>query len=736
MLNDLVAIERRMAALGIDVANRHPDIKDMAKGWALRVRLKAEGQIAGVELVPEAGRGTLWTLRDGQHNGFPGLKTAAGLLSLDAPARIAHQKAWDFDKTSMGRRTEILRLLATYSIDASQVSTWPSAGHRKRIAGRLAALHALADNPLTAAVPATFERFLLALNTSPPFLESLTRIIADYVCNRGDEWIEPACAVLIGPIALAIDIAQQDFPRDVGDRRQIEFVSAALSGAIGTTDGTKDAFRQCALSGKSVKLHAGNFPQPNLPGLGQTYIFSRNKDIPSLTRYGRTADASFPIDSDLVRRLSGVITSLTREEAKGRSWRLIPAETGDKPDLLVTSVAANPDARLASAVVDDDDDDEASGESAWDEIGARVIAQSGGVYEHGTPEETVVILVLRTVDPANRKTIYHRNTTAAQVWQAAKLWRAATSNTPDWLGFRIPIKGKSELVFRKPTYVAPLSIVPLSRVQFANGGRRRISVIGITAASAFGLFLQEGAVEQRARSLLGLLLQRHGSLLAGLAEARFKGSDHLKDFDPKIDLRRDALRSTAWVGALLHQLGRFKLKDLDMSDHIPYSDDLAFRLGQLLSAADLIHVGYCADLRGGNVPPTLLGNSVLTIAGANPTRALAILQNRLKPYLGWAKRADLIYAKAAAEEGQGHKSRAIALRQGVSQARRSDEIATEVRSMLAPYYAKGKKPDDVFKAELLLGYMAGLPPVGKKAVGDSPTISDAISYDRDEGELG
>ena len=735
MLNDLLAIERRMAALGISVADRHPDIKDMAKGWALRVRLKASGQIAGVELVTEAGRGMVWTLRDGQHNGFPGLKTAAGLLSLDPPARIAHQKAWDADKTPTGRRTEVLRLLATYAIDADQISTWPSAGHAKRIAERLDALRLLADDPLTAAVPAVFERFLSALNTSPSFLESLTRILADYVRNRGDEWIEPACAVLTGPTALAIDITEDDFQRDAGDPRQVASVSTALGGAIETADGKKYDFQQCALSGKSVKLHTGNFPQPNLPGLGQTYIFSRNKDIPALMRYGRTAADSFPVDSDLVRRLSGVIASLTREEAKGRSWRLIPAEKGDKPDLLVTSLSAAPDARLASAFIDDDDD-EASGESAWDELGARVIAQSAGVYEHGAPEEAVIILVLRTVDPANRKAVYHRNTTATQMWKAAKLWRAATSNTPDWLGFGIPVKGESELIFSRPPYLAPLSIIPLSRVQFANGGRRRVTVIGVTAPSAFGLFLQEGDVERRARILLGLLMNRHGLLLSGLATARFKGIEHLKDFDPKTDLRRDALRSITWVGALLYQLGRFKLRDPAMSEHIPYSDDLAFRLGQLLSAADLIHVGYCADLRGGDVPPTLLGNSVLTIAGANPTRALAILQNRLKPYLSWAKRADLIYTKAAAEEKKGNKSRAFALRQGVSQARRSNAIATEVRNMLAPYSANEKKPDETFKAELLLGYMAGLPPIGKKAVGDPPTTLDDISNEQDEGEQG
>src|SRR5580704_5533380 len=98
MLNDLLAIERGMAAFGVDFVRRHSDIKDMAKGWAFRVRLATDGRIVVVEIVNEAGRGSLWTLRDGQHNGFPGLKTAAGLLSLNAEARAAHDQAWKADK--------------------------------------------------------------------------------------------------------------------------------------------------------------------------------------------------------------------------------------------------------------------------------------------------------------------------------------------------------------------------------------------------------------------------------------------------------------------------------------------------------------------------------------------------------------------------------------------------------------------------------------------------------------
>ena len=97
MLNDLLLIERGLVANGIELGERHPDIKDMAKGFALRVRLDSNGRVNSVEQVAEAGRGAAWTLRDGQHNGFPGLKTSGGLVLLNTQERQKHDEAWHAD---------------------------------------------------------------------------------------------------------------------------------------------------------------------------------------------------------------------------------------------------------------------------------------------------------------------------------------------------------------------------------------------------------------------------------------------------------------------------------------------------------------------------------------------------------------------------------------------------------------------------------------------------------------
>jgi hypothetical protein len=210
------------------------------------------------------------------------------------------------------------------------------------------------------------------------------------------------------------------------------------------------------------------------------------------------------------------------------------------------------------------------------------------------------------------------------------------------------------------------------------------------------LFLMEGNFSRRARSTLRLFINRHGPLLSGSAHALRKGVDHAKKFDRTGALRRAALQSLTLIGVLLAKLARRKES---------YMDGTAFTLGQLLAVADVVHVGYCADRRSGDIPPILLGNSVPTMSQANPVRVLAVLGRRWKPYGAWAKQssireqAEILRRSTDPKE----KARGWAMIRAQSQALRAAELTRELHAHL-PTTA-----GDVFRAELLLGYIAGLP---------------------------
>ena len=151
-------------------------------------------------------------------------------------------------------------------------------------------------------------------------------------------------------------------------------------------------------------------------------------------------------------------------------------------------------------------------------------------------------------------------------------------------------------------------------------------------------------------------------------------------------------------------------------------EEAAFKLGQLLAVADIVHAGYCADVRGGAIPPALLGNQVFTLAQISPAKALTALCRRWKPYEGWVKKNSDYEIPELFKNEQGKwknraeiKSRmekeefdkAVSIFMAIYQRKKAAKIAAELSGVLPP------KCDDVFRAELLLGYIAGLPKTDK-----------------------
>lgn len=237
----------------------------------------------------------------------------------------------------------------------------------------------------------------------------------------------------------------------------------------------------------------------------------------------------------------------------------------------------------------------------------------------------------------------------------------------------------------------------MTRALFIREGREAIKrePVGVTAQDALTLFLNDNGAECVARAALRVVLERQGALLSGAAHALRKDEGaqtfkHAQKFD-----RAAALRTVTLLGLLLSKTGRWE----------SYMDDVGFKLGQLLAVADMVHVGYCLDVRAGDVPPTLLGNSMLATAQSDPTRALAVLSRRWAPYASWAKHPRVYregekLRQSANKEMQG---RGWSIINAVFQARRAGELCRELHGRLP------QKVDDQFRAELLLGYVAGLP---------------------------
>ncbi|HVT58030.1 MAG TPA: hypothetical protein VHR45_06500 [Thermoanaerobaculia bacterium] len=728
MLNELLVVERGARQAGVEMAERHPDVKDVRRIPTLLVRLDALGNVASLRSVPF--EVTPWSLRDGQHNSFPFVQPK---LPLWAIPNEDERRFHALDRKAGGRRAALLSLAADVGLDAKAVENWPGAGLLTRLRERRPQLITL-ENTDAAVVPATIDRFLLACDPvkgGDP--QRLLRAVADQLVAQlrqtaESAWIEVAVSLLLGRRnkgvwqcsgALLFE-AEGVQALAITDLQMILRVSAALrhSETIGAGTGATGV---CGLSGVNGRLVSGSFPQPNLPVLGQTYLFAKNAEIKANDRYHRFSAEAMPVGQITAIRLAAALEALTSDDRDGVTWRAIPGEGKKQSDLLLAFVEGIPDAPAAGPFVDDDAEDEFSSEAtdAPTQRGSDSIAvfekrterlieavRAKVQADFRTTRVPVHLAVFRKVDQANRKVVYSGTVTVAELYSAATGWVAGERNVPPWLILPVFFKGERKPRSVAPLHVAPLGVIRFSRQRFVRRGLERQEVLGLPAAEALGLFIepvdaQRSPAMRRALRILRMVLARRAALVSGTAH-EFRRGDSAKKYErgdsaKKFD-RCEALRTVTLLGVLLHKLGRTKEG---------YMSAMAFKLGQLLAAADMVHAGYCADVRGGNLPPSLLGNQVFTMAQTAPTKALATLCRRWKPYDGWAKKAARDRGRVDTLLASGKKDderRGWAIKRALRHARDMGDLAGELSASLA-----GCKVDDTFRAELLLGYIAGLP---------------------------
>src|SRR5690606_35071151 len=105
MLNELLLVECGVRQARIEMAERHPAIKDARRMPSLHVKLDTHGRMASVSPIsPEI---AVWTLRDGQHNSFPFVQPKHPLWSL--PDDDDRRQVLS-DRTSTDRRRALLAL--------------------------------------------------------------------------------------------------------------------------------------------------------------------------------------------------------------------------------------------------------------------------------------------------------------------------------------------------------------------------------------------------------------------------------------------------------------------------------------------------------------------------------------------------------------------------------------------------------------------------------------------------
>ncbi|WP_425395038.1 hypothetical protein [Aeoliella sp.] len=697
MLNELLIAERGLATAGVAMTPRHPGIKDAGKKLICVVLLDQDGDISGVRPAPADT--TIWTFGDNQ-KAFPlvrGTRPPVWQVTEDDSRRL-----------DIKGRDAVKQRLALLSL-SEEAEVNPDAGElmSKSLAEWLEGLQTrIIGSDCTPPV----RRFAEAIRRFCLFADSTVsrRTVAAKLANSmlaavkdsaDDQLVKVAAGVLVGAFDKGKAVSEVDLLFDANDASVVSSLSTpiwhpdsrdAVSEALQATEQPSQSGARatvtCALTGTNDPQLKESFPNPKLPLIGPTSLYSRNRAINALQRYARAEGKAMPVSRVVIDRLAAAARALTEEYREGKTWRGIPGERPKQTDLMLAYVAAAPDAPVAEMVTSERDLEQLTKE--------LVDAVKAKVEEDGLPQTPVRLAVLRRVDPGNRKAIASNTLSVQHLVEAAEDWRAARRLLPPHLTLPVPEKGK-KLVDQAPPNIAPLSLISFTRPIFVRGGTESTDAIGITAAEAIAIFLDKGkAAQRRAARVLRLVLRRRAPLVVGCAHASRRGLDDLKPFN-----RGEALRTISVLCTLLHKLGRHEVTDM--------TDSPAYKLGQMLAAADAVHAGYCADVRGGQLPPSLLGNQVFSAAQKSPVRALEMLCRRWKPYGAWARSSSGARERAErliASKEKTKKQRGWDIRVALRHARDWKPLAAELASTLPTTPA-----DDTDRAELLLGYLAGLP---------------------------
>lgn len=724
MLNELLKVERSVKAAGFELTERHGSIKDAGGKPTLVVELDDKGNVNSVHPLPKQTRP--WTLRDGQHNSFPFVQINAPLWDVDGG------DAWRDGLLKKKRQVWRDELLLLEDNARCQIADWPSSALVKRVRERGAQFASLKGTE-AAVVRTTIGRFLRAIRVkvegdrSSLITKVIQALMSELRLNPNEDLVGVAIALLVGKkqkgkwmcnAAILFDTASSRL--SVADQRLIPYINGALT----TESQDKHVLKAftCALTGTPGRPHVGNFPQPRLPILGQTYLFSKNINIPASGRYGRFADEAIPVGADTMIQLDAALRELTLPERMNKTWRGIPAESSKKRDLLVAFVESALDAPLAESLSSEDFSDASSPSSDADSIAAfekrteRLIDLVKAKVEDLNTQ--VRMILLRGVDRGNRKVVYADTFSVSELYRSAVEWSAGERNIPPVV---LPVRINVETKRMAPPHLAPLGLIDFSKQVFLRNGERspakKNDQVGLPASEALRFFRSSTdsmnfIEEEPVRRVLHLVLSRRSFLLDKVAHVQHtpqswsRRDDEVKKYD-----YREALRTITILGLTLSKLKRSKEV---------YMKEAAFRLGQLLSAADLVHAGYCADVRSGSVPPSLLGNQVFAMAQSSPARALALLSTRWKPYDGWiSRKVREGYeppARLIAENGRLKKDNEVstkedkkelrkvwAIKTAMYQRGKASDICRELCESLPP------RCDDTFRAELLLGYIAGIP---------------------------
>lgn len=355
-------------------------------------------------------------------------------------------------------------------------------------------------------------------------------------------------------------------------------------------------------------------------------------------------------------------------EREGITWQRI-----DKDEIVFVYPSRLPEIPLKFASIFglNQNHEPVQTEARFERIAQEFIKTLRGIHP-GEKPDYIQVFTIRKMDKARSKVVFTRNCTPEQFIRAAEEWKIGCRNVP-------------ETRFAEQTIPFPLQTAHIVNNVWKQNGELASSVERMKYYQGLELLL-DPSQESLTCNYLHTLLMNSCGLVKYAGNWQHGGAERPKRTTDVERQKNEIVLLLSLIGLLLYKHGDRKEK---------YMENTAYLVGQLLKISDELHALYCQVVRGGSIPPQLVGGSLFVTASENPTQALAQLAVRMNPYITWAKQ---YRTKTVAEKGK--ESWRAGWYLGLY-----EDVANQLYSELI----NSIRFDDFEKAQFFIGYLASFP---------------------------
>jgi len=659
MLNEGYTLFKSLERCGIVPPKRHPDIKKIGKKSGLIVGIDDKGKVANIEFRSAIEMSKLWKISDGIKNSFPCMTLSLGLMNLESIPEndiktITHnkdikslQKIWE----ECGLNEKI-KIRNGKEVKQTMFADWKSVINKlqerksdiENIGKEALAYKILLDRMLINNFEDS-DRDIANAITEQIFL-NLENGLLSYDDVKDFLVLDEPSSFIYFDVSDYNDSAL--YETRVASSRIANYISDCLLHNARDIEpkGNYEDYPSSALTGKPNAKIGDKFPNPNLNFIGITNLFGVDRNTPCLRRYGQTSTEIFPVDTEEANAIQDSLVWITNEDRRGKTWYPVPSFKDGDSDLLIVYLENKPNLNVNKAHLLGGISKNDFSESTYEAI-SSVAIKALKFEEIIKANNLIRMFALRKADKMRTLVSLQRIYTITNLVNADENWREAAKNIPNiTLPFfrkeieRITAKqenlstiiktfledDKSKLINLSPNCPFPADLVRLTQKQWIRGGKDFTSVAGCSLGDIYEVFFaNENEKNNIIENPLSKSVQCTKELLIGLGEAVHK--KEIKGFNTQT--RFTALRTISAFAIYLYKLGIKKEN---------YMKDTFFYVGKFLSLIDTLHFEYCKNIRGGSIPPQLLGNAHLQIALDNPVSALDMLSRRISVYQAWTRK--------------------------------------------------------------------------------------------------